>query len=32
MGFEHLIFHSPAPDQERFLELFAAEVLPLLRE
>ncbi len=31
MGFRHLIFHSPAPDQERFLGLFAAEVLPLLR-
>ena len=32
MGFRHLIFHSPAPDQERFLKLFSAEVLPLLRE
>ncbi len=32
MGFDHLIFHSPAPDQERFLKMFGAEVLPLLRE
>ncbi len=31
LGFRHLIFHSPAPDQERFLELFGGEVLPLLR-
>ncbi len=31
MGFRHLIFHSPAPDQERFLKLFGSEVLPLLR-
>ena len=29
MGFRHLIFHSPAPDQDRFLKLFSAEVLPL---
>ena len=25
MGFRHLIFHSPAPDQERFLKLFGAK-------
>jgi coenzyme F420-dependent glucose-6-phosphate dehydrogenase len=31
MGFRHLVFHSPAPDQERFLREFAAEVLPELR-
>jgi coenzyme F420-dependent glucose-6-phosphate dehydrogenase len=32
MGFRHLVFHSPAADQERFLGLFAADVLPRLRE
>jgi coenzyme F420-dependent glucose-6-phosphate dehydrogenase len=32
MGFRHLVFHSPAPDQRRFLRRFGAEVLPLLRE
>jgi coenzyme F420-dependent glucose-6-phosphate dehydrogenase len=32
MGFRHLVFHSPAPDQTRFLERFAAEALPPLRE
>jgi hypothetical protein len=26
------VFHSPAPDQSRFLELFAADALPRLRE
>ena len=31
MGFRHLVFHSPAPDQWPFLERFGAEVLPLLR-
>ena len=32
MGFRHLVFHSPSPDQERFLRTFGAEVLPVLRE
>jgi coenzyme F420-dependent glucose-6-phosphate dehydrogenase len=32
LGFRHLVFHSPAADQARFLESFAAEVLPRLRE
>jgi coenzyme F420-dependent glucose-6-phosphate dehydrogenase len=32
LGFRHLVFHSPAPDQARFMGLFAAEVLPRLRE
>jgi coenzyme F420-dependent glucose-6-phosphate dehydrogenase len=32
LGFRHLVFHSPADDQSRFLELFAAEALPRLRE
>jgi coenzyme F420-dependent glucose-6-phosphate dehydrogenase len=32
MGFRHLVFHSPAPDQGPFLERFGAEVLPRMRE
>jgi coenzyme F420-dependent glucose-6-phosphate dehydrogenase len=32
LGFTHLIFHAPGPDQHRFLQLYAAEVLPRLRE
>jgi coenzyme F420-dependent glucose-6-phosphate dehydrogenase len=32
LGFEHLVFHAPGDDQARFLEQFAADVLPLLRE
>ncbi len=31
MGFKHLVFHAPGPDQERFLRSYATEVLPLLR-
>ncbi len=31
LGFTHLVFHAPGPDQKRFLELYSAEVLPLLR-
>lgn len=31
MGFTHLIFHFPGPDQERALRLYAERVLPLLR-
>ncbi|MEU4558030.1 glucose-6-phosphate dehydrogenase (coenzyme-F420) [Actinoplanes sp. NPDC023936] len=31
MGFKHLVFHAPGPDQERFLRLYSTEVLPLLR-
>ena len=31
MGFNHLVFHAPGRDQERFLRSFAAKVLPLLR-
>ncbi len=30
-GFDHLVFHAPGHDQERFLSAFGAEVLPLLR-
>ncbi|HVO90122.1 MAG TPA: glucose-6-phosphate dehydrogenase (coenzyme-F420) [Casimicrobiaceae bacterium] len=31
LGFDHLVFHAPGPDQERFLTLYAAQVLPRLR-
>jgi len=31
MGFRHLVFHAPGPDQERFLRLYSAQVLPRLR-
>src|SRR5207244_2856557 len=32
LGFKHLVFHAPGPDQARFLELYGSEVLPKLRE
>ena len=32
MGFTHLVFHAPGPDQDRFLRLYADEVLPRLRD
>jgi coenzyme F420-dependent glucose-6-phosphate dehydrogenase len=31
LGFNHLVFHAPGPDQERFLRLYADEILPRLR-
>jgi coenzyme F420-dependent glucose-6-phosphate dehydrogenase len=31
LGFNHLVFHAPGPDQERFLRLYGAEILPRLR-
>ena len=31
LGFTHLVFHAPGPDQERFLRLYAERVLPRLR-
>ncbi|GAA1822602.1 glucose-6-phosphate dehydrogenase (coenzyme-F420) [Luedemannella flava] len=31
MGFTHLVFHAPGPDQRSFLDRYAAEVLPRLR-
>src|SRR6201996_2947063 len=31
LGFDHLVFHAPGPDQERFLRLYAEHVLPRLR-
>ena len=32
LGFNHLVFHAPGPDQERFLRLYAQHVIPLLRK
>ena len=32
LGFRHLVFHAPGPDQERFLRLYATRRLPLLRK
>jgi coenzyme F420-dependent glucose-6-phosphate dehydrogenase len=32
LGFTHLVFHAPGPDQGRFLDLYAEEVLPRLRK
>ncbi|MEM7022922.1 MAG: glucose-6-phosphate dehydrogenase (coenzyme-F420) [Pseudomonadota bacterium] len=31
LGFTHLVFHAPGPDQRRFLDLYSKEVLPRLR-
>jgi coenzyme F420-dependent glucose-6-phosphate dehydrogenase len=31
MGFTHLVFHAPGPDQERFLRTYGEEILPRLR-
>jgi coenzyme F420-dependent glucose-6-phosphate dehydrogenase len=31
LGFRHLVFHAPGPDQARFLRLYAEQVLPKLR-
>jgi coenzyme F420-dependent glucose-6-phosphate dehydrogenase len=31
MGFNHLVFHAPGPDQDRFLRLYGQEILPRLR-
>ncbi len=32
LGFTHLIFHAPGDDQSRFLQLYAKDILPRLRE
>jgi coenzyme F420-dependent glucose-6-phosphate dehydrogenase len=32
LGFTHLVFHAPGPDQERFLRLYGQEILPRLRD
>jgi coenzyme F420-dependent glucose-6-phosphate dehydrogenase len=31
MGFDHLVFHAPGQEQERFLRLYADQVMPKLR-
>jgi coenzyme F420-dependent glucose-6-phosphate dehydrogenase len=31
-GFDHLVFHAPGPDQQRFLDLYSEEILPRLRK
>jgi coenzyme F420-dependent glucose-6-phosphate dehydrogenase len=31
LGFKHLVFHAPGPDQDRFLKLYGEQVLPKLR-
>jgi coenzyme F420-dependent glucose-6-phosphate dehydrogenase len=31
LGFNHLVFHAPGPDQEKFLRLYGSEILPRLR-
>ncbi|MER6940272.1 glucose-6-phosphate dehydrogenase (coenzyme-F420) [Nocardioides sp. NPDC127514] len=31
MGFTHLVFHAPGPDQAKFLKLYGEEILPKLR-
>jgi coenzyme F420-dependent glucose-6-phosphate dehydrogenase len=32
IGFNHLVFHAPGPDQTRFLKLFGEKLGPLLRK
>jgi coenzyme F420-dependent glucose-6-phosphate dehydrogenase len=32
LGFTHLVFHAPGPDQARFLDLYGSEILPRLRK
>ena len=32
LGFRHLVFHAPGPDQARFLKLFGEQVAPALRK
>lgn len=31
LGFTHLVFHAPGPDQAKFLRLYGEEILPRLR-
>ncbi len=31
MGFKHLVFHGPGPDQSRFIDVYGKEILPRLR-
>jgi len=32
MGFNHLVFHGPGPDQARFIKLYGEHILPRLRK
>ena len=32
LGFTHLVFHHPGDDQRRFIELYAKQILPRIRE
>jgi coenzyme F420-dependent glucose-6-phosphate dehydrogenase len=32
LGFNHLVFHAPGPDQARFLKLFGEQLAPRLRK
>jgi coenzyme F420-dependent glucose-6-phosphate dehydrogenase len=32
MGFKHLVFHAPGPDQDRFLRVYGEQILPRLRD
>lgn len=32
LGFTHLVFHAPGPDQTRFINLYKNEILPQLRK
>ena len=32
LGFTHLVFHAPGPDQSRFLKLYGSEILPRLHK
>jgi hypothetical protein len=32
LGFKHLVFHAPGPDQEHFLKLFGEQVSARLRK
>ncbi|GAB1641866.1 glucose-6-phosphate dehydrogenase (coenzyme-F420) [Krasilnikovia sp. MM14-A1259] len=32
MGFKHLVFHAPGPDQDRFLRVYGEQILPRLRK
>ena len=32
LGFTHLVFHAPGPDQDRFLDLYSEHIIPRLRK
>jgi coenzyme F420-dependent glucose-6-phosphate dehydrogenase len=32
LGFRHLVFHAPGPDQARFLKLYSEHVMPRIRK